>query len=30
LAARKQVALHERGRKKVCLDVEQSYMACYE
>jgi hypothetical protein len=29
LAAGKHVALHERGRKKVCLDVEQSYMACY-
>jgi hypothetical protein len=24
------VASHERGKKKVCLDVDQSYMACYE
>jgi hypothetical protein len=23
------VALQERGRKKICLDVDQSYMACY-
>jgi hypothetical protein len=29
LAVGKHVALYERGRKKVCLDVEQSYMACY-
>jgi hypothetical protein len=24
------IASHERGRKKVCLNVDQSYMACYE
>jgi hypothetical protein len=29
LDAVKHVALHERGMKKVCLDVDQSYMACY-